>query len=119
MRKPSYPSNLFPLAGRFPKKVLLVDYAPGDREYNRRTINDIRKSARDFGCSEAPEGRENTSFDAQFYTNATFTHAFPARCRIARPPTARYVPVAETDAPAKPKLIVVASYDEAFLANRV
>lgn len=46
---------------------------PGDREYNRKTINDISKSAGRLAVvianAEATEGRENPSYDVRSYTH--------------------------------------------------
>lgn len=44
-RNPSESSDLLTLAGRFPKKVQLITFIPGDRESNIKTVNDIRRSA--------------------------------------------------------------------------
>lgn len=108
-RKPSDSSDLLTLAGRFPKKVQLVTYVPGDREYNRKTINDIRKSAGRLDVvianAEAPKGRENAPYDLDAVE--------PVLLLREAYPLLKWTP------PAKPKFIIVASYDEAILGHRV
>ncbi|TRM68836.1 hypothetical protein BD626DRAFT_1344 [Schizophyllum amplum] len=76
-RKPSDSSYLLTIAGR--EDSAARHLGPGDREYNRKTINDISKSAGRLAVvianAEATEGRENPSYDPKFIVDASYDEA--------------------------------------------
>ncbi|KAL1689261.1 hypothetical protein GGG16DRAFT_126579 [Schizophyllum commune] len=117
-RNPSESSDLLTLAGRFPKKVQLITFIPGDRESNVKTINDIRRSA---GRLDVVEKTRLTKCARCAYPLLTDLHVQSTQLDAVEPIILlrEAYDLLKWTPPAKPKFVIVANYDEAALGTRI